>query len=257
MRAVLSRLSCAARVLAGRMVPERLATDSNQAERLRLLQLVTDSLGVGIIRMTAAGPVAENAVMADFAAHCGGLAPFLGGCGDLKLNDGYGSLRVFEVRAIEPGQTMVSDVTERRGVEEALQSVALFPAQNPHPVLRIAADGTVRHANAASEELLAEWGCGINRQIPPAWRRAVAEALSSGKRLQDEVAVGDKVLSLTMVPLAGPDYVNIYAADVTARVAAERLLFSLNDSLERRVAERTRDLMEAKEQAEIASRSKS
>ncbi|MBC7952984.1 MAG: hypothetical protein H7Z12_14350 [Rhodospirillaceae bacterium] len=142
-------------------------------------------------------------------------------------------------------------------INEVLRSVAMFPAQNPHPVLRIASDGTVRHANPASEELLAEWGCGIGRQIPPDWRRVVAEVLSSGKRLQDEVAVGDKILSLTMVPLAGPDYVNIYAADVTARVAAERLLFSANEGLERRVAERTRALMEAKEQAEIASRSKS
>ncbi|MGE5502987.1 MAG: ATP-binding protein [Actinomycetota bacterium] len=258
----------------------RLATERVEVwaenERLRLLQGVTALMGIGVIRIGVDGPIAENAVMADFARVAGGLEPFLAARarGEASLVVGEGADgRVFETAvasAIEPGMILVEDVTERRRQEEALVNMALLPSQNPHAVLRIDAGGVIREANPASAGLLASWNAAIGRPVPEPLRSQFADILASGTGHEVEAMVGDTILSLTVVPLVEHGYVNIYASDVTARVAAERQLQQSKESLERRVAERTRALEaevaehieaqraleRAKEQAELANRAK-
>lgn len=231
--------------------------------RLRLLQAVTDLLKVGILKIQHGMPRVQNHAMEEFAQLCGGVSVFLEGKerGDtvlgIQLPDG--GERIFELRSadsVEEGMVLVTDVTEQRRAEQMIHSLALFPAQCPYPVLRIGGDGTILHANPASESLLGEWGTSMGRPIPPQWLGVVTEVMQTKRQVQAELPVAGKVLSLSLVPVAGGGYVNIYAADVSDRVEVERQLALANEGLERRVAERTRDLLWAKEQAELASRSK-
>ncbi|CAA7625943.1 ATP-binding protein [Magnetospirillum sp. UT-4] len=245
----------------------RLATEQmntrTEIERLRLLQAVTDLMGVGVIRLTEEGPAPENAVMAAFATECGGLDAFLQaktrGLDEVALPTRVGGERIFELRtgsAVDPGLLLVTDVTERRRTERAVASFALFPAQNPYPVLRIGVDGMVQHANPASTALLAEWGSGVGRVVSGKWVAAVRECYATGRRTVREQRVDQRMLSLTLVPIGGAQHVNVYGADVTDRVEAERALAHANEVLEHRVLERTRALLRAKEEAEVASRAK-
>ena len=48
------------------------------------------------------------------------------------------------------------------------QVLAKFPAENPHPVLRIARDGVVLYANHASSDLLTFWDCAVGEKVPAA-----------------------------------------------------------------------------------------
>jgi signal transduction histidine kinase len=252
------------------LMAERMQAQAEMG-RLALLNSVTEMLGVGLIRVTAVGPKAENAVMARFAEECGGLQPFLA-AGDGWVGEARVGARIFEITSaneIDLGLLLVQDVTERRRAEAAIASFALFPAQNPHPVLRIGPDGVVQHANSACAPMLASWCSGVGRPVPEPWRAIFADALASKRQREVVVKVDDKVLSLNVVPLA-EGYVNIYGADVTARVDAERLLYAANETLERRVAERTealqsevaghieaqKEAVAAKEQAELANRAK-
>jgi signal transduction histidine kinase len=247
-----------------------------ETKRLALLQAVTEMLGVGIIRIGPEGAVTDNTVMERFARECGGVRVFLGAedgwVRELSIGEGAGA-RIFEVTSaheLDLGLLLVRDITERRRAEEAIASFALFPAQNPFPVLRVGADGVVQHANDACDQLLASWSSGIGRFAPASWRAVFDEALSSGQQREVEAIVGDRVLSLNVVPILASGYVNVYGADVTARVSAERLLYAANETLELRVAERTDELqaevaghvrseaaaLAAKEQAELANRAK-
>lgn len=159
----------------GRQLADRLAARRAfpRPSAERLLHSVTDMLGVGLIRQTRAGAVAENAIMAAFARDCGGLAPFVATCrsdGDLTLVDAAGIPRRFEVRAageVEAGLILVKDVTEARRAEETVHGLALLPAQSPHPVLRVGADGVISHANPASRDLLADWRTAIGQRCRP------------------------------------------------------------------------------------------
>ncbi|MCA1907660.1 MAG: PAS domain-containing sensor histidine kinase [Magnetospirillum sp.] len=231
--------------------------------RLRLLQAVTDLLKVGILKIQQGVPRVQNHAMEEFVQACGDVSVFVEGKergdGFLSMELPGGGERIFQLRSadsVEEGMVLVTDVTEQRRAEQMIHSLALFPAQCPYPVLRIGGDGTILHANPASESLLGEWGTSMGRPIPQQWLGVVAEVMQTKRQVQAELPVAGKVLSLSLVPVAGGGYVNIYAGDVSDRVEVERQLALANEGLERRVAERTRDLLWAKEQAELASRSK-
>lgn len=246
-----------------RLNEERILVREENA-RLRLLQTVTDLLRVGVVRLSHDGPVAENRAMEEMSQVCGGLSPFVQashrGNQELVALDIQGAERIYELLSadgIDHDLILVTEVTEQRRAEQMIHSLALFPAQSPYPVLRIGADGAILHANPASEPLLSEWATGMGRTVPDEWQGIITEVLTAGRQLQAEFPVAGRVLSLTLVPVKGAGYVNIYATDVSDRVAVERQLADTNEDLERRVEQRTRDLVRAKEQAELASRSKS
>jgi len=258
-----------------RLLKEQMELETEN-ERLGLLQAVTDELGVGVIRLTAEGPCAENQVMIEFATFAGGLRPFIvarsAGEDVVRLGEGE-EARVFAVqlaRQVDIGLLLVEDVTARRQAEENISIFAQFPAQNPHPVMRVNSDLVVTHANEASAGLLQTWRMSVNESVPDRWRNLFAEVLGTGLRREVEETVGDRVLSLVLVPLPAAAVVNVYGNDITARVAVERLLHMVNESLERRVHERTEalkaeitehiraktELVAAKEQADLANRAK-
>jgi PAS domain S-box-containing protein len=50
---------------------------------------------------------------------------------------------------------VVENINERKQTEESLRRLSQFPGENPHPVLRIAADSTLLYANEAASDCLA------------------------------------------------------------------------------------------------------
>ncbi|MHC4075545.1 MAG: PAS domain S-box protein, partial [Planctomycetota bacterium] len=116
---------------------------------------------------------------------------------------------------------IISDITGRKSVEEAVMEAARFPNENPNPVLRISADGTIIYCNKASSELLNFWRCGQNEPLPEPHREFVREALSSGLTREVDVQCGCRTYSLFFTPIADVNYVNVYGLDITDRKRAE------------------------------------
>ena len=145
-------------------------------------------------------------------------------------------------------QGYVFDDTQRQRAEDRVRSVALFPQQNPDPVLRALANGQVLYANAAGAAVLRSLGWRRGRPLVKALLVPVRQALKADANREVEVVVPpDRVYSFVVAVCPGEPYVSLYGRDITPRKRAEDQLKQLNLLLERRVAERTEDLTDAYE----------
>ena len=124
-----------------------------------------------------------------------------------------------------------TDVTRRRQVEDRIQWLAKFPAENPNPVLRVAPDGMIIYANASSAALLDAWGIAVQQTLPKGPHAQVSAALETEASHMMEVNVGSRVIALTFSPDADGQYVNIYGLDITERKHTEEALRESEKSL--------------------------
>jgi len=126
--------------------------------------------------------------------------------------------------------TAVRDITEARKAEEAIQSAALFPIQNPEPVLRVNRYGILLFSNPAADPVLAEWRAESAGVIPVQIRQVVEAALNEGTPRDFEMHVAGRDFSFVVTPIVEGQYANLYGWDVTDRKRAEA---ALRDSEER------------------------
>ena len=103
--------------------------------------------------------------------------------------------------------------------EEALV-VAKFPDQNPHPVMRIDAAGTVLYANPASRPLLEHLGVATGEPLPPSLLGQLTDAAQSGAAV--ELPVGMRAYSMLAVHVPELGFTNLYGTDITPRKVIER-----------------------------------
>jgi PAS domain S-box-containing protein len=147
----------------------------------------------------------------------------------------------------------VTDITERKRAEEAIESLAKFPSENPSPVLRVGRDGTLLYANEASYMLLHDWQLEIGRPAPLVLREAAYETLTRQTEKIIDTEHGERILSFFVAPIKNGGYANFYGRDVTERRQAEEEIRRLNEELEKRVIERTVQLQAANQELEAFS----
>jgi PAS domain S-box-containing protein len=121
-------------------------------------------------------------------------------------------------------QCNIRDITERERAQQEIASLAKFPSEDPNPVLRLSQDGIVMYANAASGALLKKWGCAVGDSAPQRWHDLAAQSLASGETKTADVECNGKVYALSITPITGMDYVNIYGRDITRHKQAEDAL---------------------------------
>jgi PAS domain S-box-containing protein len=141
----------------------------------------------------------------------------------------------------------LTDITERKRMEEEIRSLARFPSENPNPVLRLDRHGIVLSANEASKLLLHEWRSGIGQVAPKFWRDLVTDVLSGRQSRNVDVEFGGKSYTFLVKPIMRTDYVNLYGRDITERKSLEDELKRHAEHLEELVRERTADLRESEE----------
>jgi signal transduction histidine kinase/DNA-binding response OmpR family regulator len=102
-----------------------------------------------------------------------------------------------------------------------VESLAKFPDENPHPVMRIARDGVLMYANEPSEPLTTMWSVGIGESVPHAVKAAIDAAVLKDMPFEYEVQCGAREYSLMLAPVPDEIYVNVYGRDVTEQRDAE------------------------------------
>jgi len=115
----------------------------------------------------------------------------------------------------------INDITPRKRAEEAIQSLAKFPAENPNPVLRLRPNGIILYANEASHAILQEWGCAVGESVPAFWQAVIAAAFAERSSTHLDVQSDGRIWSFFIAPVGEAGYINLYGRDITERQQAE------------------------------------
>ena len=100
--------------------------------------------------------------------------------------------------------------------EAEIESIARFPNENPHPILRFSsAEGVVLYANAGSQDILDEWKCVVGTRVPEDIFKKTNLEFSSKAKFDIELMVGEKWYAFLFVNVTAADYVNVYGRDIT------------------------------------------
>ena len=118
----------------------------------------------------------------------------------------------------------IQDITERKHAEQEIASLARFPSENNNPVLRIHGEGTVMYANAAAEPLMQLFGADVGQVVTDEWRDLVADVFKAGESKNVEVQDHESAFAVSLVPVSGGGYVNLYVRDIKQeKLLAEQL----------------------------------
>ena len=93
------------------------------------------------------------------------------------------------------------DISERKRAEESIRSTALFPEENPSPILRVARDGTLLYANRAAEPMLENWRTDYGTDVPDQLFHCMESLFKSGVPGECEVSAMGRTISFVVVPL--------------------------------------------------------
>jgi PAS domain S-box-containing protein len=135
------------------------------------------------------------------------------------------------------------DISRVKFAEEEVRSVAKFPAENPFPVLRLKADGTIVYSNTPGQVLLELWGRQVREKAPENWQSLARTTLRYGRHLIEEVRCGSRLFSFAITPVREGQYVNLYGRDITVQQQIKDVLRESRNLLEERVRERTAELV--------------
>ncbi len=113
------------------------------------------------------------------------------------------------------------DISQRRKQEQEIRSLAAFPGESPIPVMRVDRKGVITYANSASDPLLEALGVTAMQLMPLNWRTKIEYALNQNADYESEVELDGRIYFLLIAPIAGHDYVNLYARDMTEMRTAE------------------------------------
>jgi two-component system, cell cycle sensor histidine kinase and response regulator CckA len=111
----------------------------------------------------------------------------------------------------------LTDITERKLAECAIQKLAAFPQVNPNPVLEFSADGSLSYVNEAARDTAKALGKEeVLDILPPNAQLIARECLAAGqKRLREEVSLCGRTITWSFFPISASQVVHCYGFDVT------------------------------------------
>ena len=109
-------------------------------------------------------------------------------------------------------------------VDDKCRDIALFPEENPFPVMRVSHRGNLLYANRTALKILSSWQCAIGQRLPDFIYQKVKNSLESNVRLSLDISFSKRFYAFTLVPILERGYVNFYGQDIThSKFAIEQL----------------------------------
>lgn len=106
----------------------------------------------------------------------------------------------------------------------SISSLSKFPDENPNPVMRLTKQGLCIYANEASEPLLGSWQQLRGEYIQGKALSVLFDAVNNNCPKNADFSCHNRVFTVTFTPIAGSNYLNVYALDTTDKKVVENSL---------------------------------
>lgn len=125
-------------------------------------------------------------------------------------------------------KTIDNQKKELKKATKEVEDIALFPKQNPDPLIRVNFNGDVLLRNPASDKFTYLIYKGIKYDCHDAWHNILKDIDTSQNKNEIEALFDDKVYSFIIVKLQEQEYYNIYGRDITNQKKYETELKKLS-----------------------------
>ncbi|MBD8488972.1 response regulator [Echinicola sp. CAU 1574] len=121
-------------------------------------------------------------------------------------------------------ETLKKQKNELKKASKEIEETALFPLQNPDPLVRIDTHGSILLANPSASKLISY--TYKNRHYPHKefWKTISKELQLNEEKQSFEIEADGKVYSFIVIPIIENNYFNIYGRDITPSVDADLAL---------------------------------
>jgi PAS domain S-box-containing protein len=110
-------------------------------------------------------------------------------------------------------RAVMADITEHKKAQAEIESLAKFPEESPYPILRIDLKGKVHYCNKK--------GVSVKSFITKNYNscfNSLFNVIYTENRVEElEINIENTYFSLTLTPVGGHEYINIYAKDITQK----------------------------------------
>lgn len=106
---------------------------------------------------------------------------------------------------------------ELKEANREIHDIALFPMQNPDPLIRIDLEGNVLRLNPAAEKFISFEYNGIAYNSVNFWKQIVKDIQITQERYQFQANAGDQIFSFVCKYLEKEGYINIYGRNITVQ----------------------------------------
>jgi PAS domain S-box-containing protein len=127
--------------------------------------------------------------------------------------------------------------------DRRVRAISRVPEENPSPVIRLTPDGEILYANPASAELVTALRSSPDGAVAARVTAAARDAYDADEQRNVEFSFEGCTYLSVFSPVRDEGHVNLYASDITARIAAEEtvaaqareqsVLYHLTDSVHR------------------------
>lgn len=127
---------------------------------------------------------------------------------------------VVSYRTVLPDRQIVFivDITERKKYEKRINDLALFPEQNPNPVMRLSPDGEILYKNKSAEAMIHEMVVENNLPLPGKLLECATDAYNTKTSCTIEIKFDDHHYLFCVAPVTEQFHMNIYGMDITRHV---------------------------------------
>ena len=126
-------------------------------------------------------------------------------------------------------KTAETESAVRKSSEEAARILGKFADENPNPILRIDADGSLGYANPVAFTKLDQWEMEIGKKAPAIWQDLARDLVEDPQRYL-EIETGPFYFAFMGTPVTNPEGIYLFGQELTNTKRYESLLM-LSDTL--------------------------